>query len=150
MNNYMTVSTQKGFLSKLTTNRHSDLDLEIHLQSASAITPRLWQNHNYLRFHYTPENIARIKKNVPDYDLYRLAQIILEIYYRAGFRRKFIYIDTQMLKFIGISIHEETEPCELVQVSPQEFAQACAVHLDKPLNSKEVQAYIAKKLYYIT
>jgi hypothetical protein len=79
-----------------------------------------------------------------------LAQIILEIYYRAGFRRKFIYIDTQMLKFIGISIHEETEPCELVQVSPQEFAQACAVHLDKPLNSKEVQAYIAKKLYYIT
>jgi hypothetical protein len=151
LNNYMLGTNLKGFISKLTTNRHSDLDLFIHLQSVSAITPRLWQNCNYLRFHYTPENLGRIKQNLPDYDLLRLAQIMLEMYYQAGELRKFILIDVQRLKFIGIATNEEstTAPCELVQILPALFEKACAVHLDKPIQSKEVQAYIAKKMYYI-
>lgn len=153
LNNYILGTNLKGFISKITTNRHSDLDILIHLQSLSAVTPRLWQNCNLLRFHYTSENLGRIKKNIPDYALFRLAQIILQMYYQQGQARKFIYIDVQKLKFVGISINEDTRtatgPCELVPISSELFKLACATYLKKPVESPEVAGFIAENSYYI-
>ena len=135
MNNYLLGTNLKQFISVLTTNRHKDLDIIVQLQSLSATTPRLWQNCNYVRFHYISENLARIKNRIPDYELFRLAQLIVARHYRAGNTRHYIYVDTMRFKLLG--------------VSPLEFEYACADMLELDRTDKKVQKYIAKNSHYL-
>jgi hypothetical protein len=153
LNNYLLGANIKAFISKITTNRQPSLDITINFQSFGAIMPRLWQNANFMRLHYTNENLKNIKKKMPDYDLYRLAQIIIAQHYNAGFKRRFMYIDMQANKMMSISENEESadEPCTYRKVTKEELTQAAAIHLGmkKEPTHPIVSDFVNEKMYYI-
>ena len=68
-----------------------EVDCFIHLQSASPISTRLWQNMNYLRFHKINDNVDRYKNRIP-YELIKLTQIAVNNEYMNGNKRVYFYV----------------------------------------------------------
>ncbi|WP_448519610.1 hypothetical protein [Rhodoflexus sp.] len=105
-------------VSKLLTFRHSNLDIIIHLQSLSLVSPQLFQAAKIVRFHKQLDEIDRYKDRVPNYQLFKIAQNLVNRRYREGENRFFVYVHADK---------------ELIQgkYTEDEFRQACAEYLYK-------------------
>lgn len=101
INKYLTETRDAKIIGALTTNRHRDLDIYIHLQSLSALTTRMWQNTNAVRFHYQLDDIDRYKARIPNYELLKITQLMVNEKYFKGNERFYVYAMTQNNKIIG-------------------------------------------------
>jgi hypothetical protein len=81
INRYLLQAKSSKVVGLLTTNRHRDLDIMCHYQSLSALDPRMWQNTAYVRFHYQIDDIKRYRQRIPNYELFKLAQCLVEYRY---------------------------------------------------------------------
>ena len=76
------------------TNRHADLDIIMHFQSIGRVTPKIWQNLNWLRFHKNSDSVDRHQKKFQDkYDYLKIAEIMVNERYFAGDKHFYIYVD---------------------------------------------------------
>lgn len=90
-NRYINGAEAEELVNMLVTLRHRAVDCFIHLQSASPISTRLWQNLNYLRFHKINDNIDRYKNRIP-YELMKICQIAVNNEYMNGNKRVYFYV----------------------------------------------------------
>jgi hypothetical protein len=91
----------------ITRNRHKNLDVIWHLQSVGRILPEYWENVNYVRFHKELNTIDNAKDKLPDVNLFKIAEYILNAQYAIGNTRHYIYIDNGLHKLIGNYTKEE-------------------------------------------
>lgn len=92
INRYLIGTQTQKIINAITTNRHRDLDIVIHLQSLAALTPRLWQNTSVIRFHKQQDLIHRYKDRVPYLEQLRIAEILVNNNFFKGNERFFCYV----------------------------------------------------------
>lgn len=93
INRYMIASKTVEVIGLLATNRHRDLDIICHFQSLSALDPRMWQNTSWVRFHYQIDDIKRYAQRIPNFELFKIAQCLVEYrYLRKGDKRFYCFV----------------------------------------------------------
>lgn len=115
-NRYINGAEAEELVSMLVTLRHRAVDCWIHLQSASPISTRLWQNVNYIRFHKINDDVDRYKSRIP-YELMKIVQLGVNHQYNSGNERYFVYVAVLDERIMGMD--EDT------------FNQACMAYLSK-------------------
>lgn len=100
INNYLIDTKTADVISIMTTNRHRDLDIYIHLQSLSPVTTRMWQNCAFVRFHKQNDSVTRYKNRLPIPEMYFIAETLVNIQCKSD-RRFFCYVDNEMSKISG-------------------------------------------------
>ena len=102
INKYLLSAKNQHVIGSIVTCRHLDLDIVLHLQSLAKVTPDMWENCNQLRFHYQLDNVDRIKSRVPNYELIKLTECLVE--YKYLYLREqyfYCYMDNDNSKITG-------------------------------------------------
>jgi hypothetical protein len=133
INKYLTESRNANIIGALTTNRHRDLDIYIHLQTLSKVTTTMFENVNVIRFHCQMDDISRYKSRIPKYELLKIAQILVNNkYYKENNKRFFVYVYNEEGKLKG-------------RFSKKDFIVACRNYLDLyPQQLRSVQLKYGK------
>jgi len=101
INKYISDNMPNDLIGAICTNRHSDMDIIIHFQSIGRISPKLWQNLNYIRFHKITDSVARHKNKFEDkVEMFTIAEFIVNEQYRIN-PRYYLYIDVDDEKIRG-------------------------------------------------
>lgn len=102
INRYVSDSLPNDLIGAICTNRHTDTDIIMHFQSIGRISPKIWQNINWLRFHKNTDSVDRHKNKFEDkYEYLKIAEILVEQKYLAGDKRFFVYVDIDDEKLVG-------------------------------------------------
>ncbi len=91
----------QDLMGTITSNRHLNLDIVMHLQSVSPMLPRFWQNCEMTRFHKQIDNIDKSEKKLPNYEMYKIAELMVNKQYYAGNKRFYVWIHNLENKLIG-------------------------------------------------
>ena len=119
LDHYMAGAKGQSMISALVSVRHMGVDLLLTHQSISKITTTEWEASTWLRLHHQVDNVSRYKNRIPNYQLNRIALLIINEQYNLAAkqlaneqispteakRRKsyFVYVDTRNLKIMGCS-----------------------------------------------
>jgi hypothetical protein len=94
INRYISDYLPNDLVGAICTNRHSDLDIILHFQSIGRISPKIWQNLNFLRFHkITDDVIKHHNKYEEKLELLLLVEAYVNSEYENGDKRIFVYVD---------------------------------------------------------
>ena len=94
INKYVSDHLPNDVVGAICTNRHSDLDIVMHFQSIGRVTPKIWQNLNWLRFHKNSDSVDRHQKKFQDkYDFLKIAEIMINQQYFDGDKYFHLYVD---------------------------------------------------------
>ena len=89
-------------MGAICTNRHADLDIIMHFQSIGRVTPKIWQNLNWLRFHKNSDSVDRHQKKFQDkYDFLKIAEIMVNERYFANDKHFYLYVDLDEEVILG-------------------------------------------------
>tara|TARA_R110000751_G_scaffold307535_1_gene429306 strand:+ start:5628 stop:6440 length:813 start_codon:yes stop_codon:yes gene_type:complete len=99
---YISDNLPNDLIGALCTNRHTNTDIVMHFQSIGRITPKIWQNINWLRFHKNSDTTERHKNKFPDkLVMLGIVESIVNKKYYEGDKRHFIWIDIDEEKIFG-------------------------------------------------
>lgn len=101
INKYIKSFSDPKIIEIITTNRHSNLDIIIHLQSLGAIYQDLWRNIGLVRFHYQSDEIDAYKYRIPNFQMMKIVELLVGQQYFAGNKRYYLYCDIQNHKIKG-------------------------------------------------
>jgi hypothetical protein len=102
INTYLTGFKSEEQIALLCALRHKGLDLIIHVQSLSAIDPRMFQNSTWLRMHYQTDDVSRYKNRLGEnFEPIKIAQNIINQEYFNGNQRFFLYFNLRTKKIMG-------------------------------------------------
>jgi hypothetical protein len=113
--------------------RHRAVDVLISFQSLRPVEPRIWQNSRWIRMHYQADNVTDIKGKVPNMELFKIAQILVNEKYFNGDKRFFVFIHSFANKIEGL-------------FTKQEFVDSCK----KYYNSNKKYIKEQKEMYNTT
>lgn len=107
------VTNMEEIVGRIIKLRHIGVDIVTSFQSARAVEPRLWQNSRWIRLHFISENMDEIKDKLTNYNLFKIAQIIINKRYEEGDIRFFLYITGFGRKIEGpeLRLEEWREGC---------------------------------------
>ena len=88
----MKLSNMEEIVGRIVKLRHIGVDVVMSFQSTRAIEPRIWQNSRWVRLHFISDNIDEIKDKIPNYQLFKIAQIMINKRFEDGDKRFFVYI----------------------------------------------------------
>lgn len=133
INKYVSDHLPNDLVGAICTNRHADLDIIMHFQSIGRVTPKIWQNINWIRFHKNSDSVDRHQKKFQDkYDYLKIAEIMVNEQYFGGNKRFYVYVDTDEEKIMG-----EYTP-KMLKESIAEFVATQHNRLVKPqLNKRD-------------
>lgn len=97
----LNVTHMTSIVGGLVNLRHRAVDVIVSYQSARAVEPRIWQNSRWVRMHYQADNVNDIKGKLPNLELYKIAQILVNNRYFNGDKRFFVYIHNFSNKIEG-------------------------------------------------
>ena len=101
-NRYISDSLPNDLIGAICTNRHTDTDIILHFQSIGRVSPKIWQNINWLRFHKNTDSVDKHKSKFEDkYEYLKIAEIIVNNRYYSGDERYFLYVDIDSEKLLG-------------------------------------------------
>lgn len=150
INSYMIGTQSADIISTMTTNRHKDMDIYIHLQSLAPVTPRMWQNCTLIRFHKQTDSIKRYKNRIPNDTLYFIAESLVNLVYEED-RRFYCYVDNEYEKIRG-NFNEKTYQlaCYLyLQENPSLISNAQKrFHKDPDARNKAIRHCIRDYMKY--
>ena len=92
INRYILSNLKVDIIGLLVGLRHIGTDLIIHYQALKPLPPRIWQNVNYIRWHKQTVNIDVYKKNIPNYELFKIAENIVDEQYKKGKIRYYLWV----------------------------------------------------------
>lgn len=92
LNSYTTGATSQSMVDVLTTNRHKDLDIFVHLQTFRAVPPRIWGNINIMRLHGTGDDVTQVFNKVRNQRLTHVANCLVQEKVKTN-PRFFVYVD---------------------------------------------------------
>jgi hypothetical protein len=94
INRYISDYLPNDLVGAICTNRHSNLDIILHFQSIGRISPKIWQNLNWIRFHkITDDVIKHHNKYEEKLELLLLVEAYINKEYEQGDKRIFVYVD---------------------------------------------------------
>lgn len=131
INRYLIGTQTQEIIGTITTNRHRDLDIIIHLQSLAALTPRLWQNTSVIRFHKQQDLIDRYKPRIPYFEQLKIAEFLVNNQYFKGNERFFCYVSGEEGYIRG-------------EFSKLSLLEACKEYVDQYAASSEIKKYQIK------
>lgn len=95
-------SLPKKIAGLLTNNGHRDVDLIYSIQSAGRMLPKLLQNTNIVRFHHQLDSIDESKEKLKaHYEIFKIAQILVDKQYYNDNKRFFVNVDRDNFKIKG-------------------------------------------------
>lgn len=95
-------SLPKKFASRLCNNAHRDCDIIFHLQSIARMLPKFLQNTNIVRFHHQIDSVSMSKEKLKEqYEMFDIAQKIVDYQFDSGNIRYFLYVDKDANKIRG-------------------------------------------------
>jgi hypothetical protein len=103
INTYMANFNDPEFISFLCNNRHRGLDLIIQFQSPSKIATTMWENITILRMHYQTDDFYRIRDRVPNFEILKMAQNMINIEKQKNNKYFFLYVNVRENKISGAS-----------------------------------------------
>lgn len=106
INTYIANFNDLEVISFLCNSRHRGIDLIIQFQSLSKVATTMWQNCKIIRFHYQTDDISRYEERIPNFELMKIAQTIVnQVYFGRSNNAKyfFVYVDIRNAKIIGPS-----------------------------------------------
>ena len=107
------LTNMEEVIGKLVSLRHVSTDILMSFQSLRSIEPRIWQNARWTRLHKTAENVDEIKGKLTNYQLFKIAQIMIDLRFQKGDKRFFVYITNFGRKIEGAFGKKEfTNACE--------------------------------------
>jgi len=130
INRYMLSNIKVDIIGLLVGLRHLGTDLIIHYQGLKAVPPRMWTNANYIRVHKYTENLDVFKERIPNYEICKLAEIIVQTQHRKGNIRYYVWCGIQDEKLI---------PCSDVGFN-EIFEDACVQYLS--INKRDLRDYM--------
>jgi len=102
INRYVSDYLPNDLIGAICTNRHTDQDIIMHFQSIGRISPKIWQNMNWLRFHRNSDSVERHKNKFPDkYQMLKVAENIVNNEYNGGNNYFYLYVDIDTEKIHG-------------------------------------------------
>lgn len=102
INRYISDSLPNDVIGAICTNRHTDTDIIMHFQSIGRISPKIWQNLNWMRFHKNTDSVDRHQQKFMDkYEYLKLAEILVDNKYYSGDQRYYLYVDIDEEKILG-------------------------------------------------
>jgi len=109
VNKYISDSMPNDLIGAICTNRHANMDIILHYQSIGRITPKVWQNLNWIRFHQNTESVAKhAPKKFPDKEgIISMAEYIVNAKVKEGNKRYYCYVDIDNMKIRGEQITEK-------------------------------------------
>lgn len=136
INKYMVSTQSEEIIGALCSNSHLDLDIIIHLHSCSAITTRMWQNLKLIRFHFQQDPVFRYSQRPNNYELLRIAQLLVNKKYFGGDKRFFLWVLAE-------------DNCIKGKYSSADFKDACMEYMleDKQTMKMNEQRFIGQKDY---
>jgi len=111
INKYITHKNSDMILDMLITLRHKNMDMIILLQTLSKVTTTMWENMNYLRMHKQGDNVDRYKNRIPNYQIVKLAEIIVSKRFLSGDVRNPVYCSPTDDRFFDVSEDEYKGAC---------------------------------------
>jgi hypothetical protein len=74
----------------------------MHFQSVGRITPKIWQNLNWVRFHKNTDSVDRHRTKFEDkYEMMKIIENMVNAQYYAGNQRFFLFADVDDEKIYG-------------------------------------------------
>lgn len=102
INRYVSDSLPNDLIGALCTNRHTSTDIIMHFQSIGRITPKIWQNINYLRFHKNTDSVDKHKNKFDDkYEAFKICEILINKQYFGGNKRFHLTYNCDDEKIMG-------------------------------------------------
>jgi hypothetical protein len=111
INKYVSHKNQDEILGLLITLRHKNLDMIIHLQSLSKVTTTMWENTNYLRMHKQSDTVDRYKNRIPNYQIVKMAELIIDKRYLDGDKYNPVYCSPTDNIFYNVTEQEFEYAC---------------------------------------
>jgi hypothetical protein len=101
INRYVSDTLPNDLIGAICTNRHTDTDIILHFQSIGRISPKIWQNLNWIRFHKITDDVTKHQnKYAEKFELLLLVEAYVNKEYYAGNKRIFVYVDVDDEKVI--------------------------------------------------
>lgn len=102
INRYISDNLPNDIIGAICTNRHTSLDIIMHFQSIGRISPKIWQNMNWIRFHKNLDSVGKHKNKFEDkYELLRLVEIIVNEEYQNDNKRYYQFVNMDEMQFMG-------------------------------------------------
>lgn len=97
-------SLPKRFSGLLTNTRHRNCDIILQVQSVGRLLPKIRQNAKVVRFHRQLDSVDESREKLNDrYELYKLAELVVQSQFEKGFQRFFVYLNLELNKLRGVS-----------------------------------------------
>lgn len=118
INRYISDNLPNDLVGAICTNRHTDTDIILHFQSIGRITPKIWQNINWLRFHKNTDSVDKHRGKFEDkYEMLKIVENYVNNEYHTGNQRYYAYVDIDDEKIKNI------EPKKLEAIIEQYLSQ---------------------------
>lgn len=102
INRYISDFLPNDVVGAICTNRHTDTDIIMHFQSVGRITPKIWQNLNWVRFHKNTDSVDRHRTKFEDkYEMMKIIEIMVNNEYYKGNNRFFLFAEVDEEKIYG-------------------------------------------------
>ncbi len=123
------VTNMEEIVGKLVSLRHYGVDVLMSFQSTRAIEPRIWQNSRWVRLHFISDSVDEIKDKVTNYQLFKIAQLMINKRYEDGDLRFFVYITGFGRKIEGptFKLAEWESACEMYLLLNKKIAREHAI-----------------------
>jgi len=84
--------------------RHTDTDIILHFQSVGRVSPKIWQNLNWIRFHKNTDSVDKHRNKFEDkYEMLKLVEnYVNNEYHTYNNQRYFCYVDIEDEKIKGV------------------------------------------------
>ena len=94
INRYVSDYLPNDLVGAICTNRHTDTDIILHFQSIGRISPKIWQNLNWIRFHKITDDVIKHRNKFEEkLELLLLVESYINTQYEEGDKRVFTYVD---------------------------------------------------------
>lgn len=126
-NNYiLSITHMEEVVGGLVNLRHKGVDVSLSFQSLRAVEPRVFANSRWFRLFYQSDLVEDCIGKIPNPELWKIAQLIINNRYYNGDKRMFIYIYKEENIIQG-------------KFTKAEFKKACEQYLS--LNKKYVKEF---------
>lgn len=138
LNAYIGDNPPFDFLSTIVRNRHFELDIIIHYQSIGRITPKIWQNMNFIRFHKNTDSVDRHEnKFIDKYECLKIVELMVNKQYRTGNVHFYSYMDVEEIKINGINTEYNLDFKKILIEAIDEYLHINEKDLITPLLSRK-------------
>lgn len=149
INRYISDYLPNDLVGAIVTNRHTDTDIIMHFQSVGRVSPKIWQNLSWIRFHKNTDSVDKHRNKFEDkYEMLKLVELYVNQEYHNGNQRIYLYVDIEDEKIQGVSPKQLTPVIDdYITQNYRKIISPMLQHKDIALGKKKHTAESAVKFH---